>query len=410
MIQLMKATAWIIVAALLFPASLARADLSREFDRIWETAANAIYPPGKQAAFSEDKRLELKELARRATTTEQLAAVINPFLLSLNVSHTYLYDTKNPDYYFMRSLFSTRKIDAPKIRHIGMQVHKNGERYIVRSVLEGYPAQQAGLRRGDIVARVNDKPFHPVDSFNNGSLRFSIDIVRNGISARIPVVPVHESPHESFAKATANSVGILTANGLKIGYIHLWSGTDASFLATLKQAVSTTFAATDALILDLRDGFGGAWWDYLDPFFPDRSTYFRPRLDTRDGTGEELSAPPRKNQGGYRKPLVVLINEGVRSGKEALAYQFKKTGRAVLVGTATRGAFTAGKGIFADEDRDYLLYLAVGEAFLDGEKIEGLGIRPDVIMPWPLDSAGADDPQLQIALQLLQGKLTNSYE
>ena len=257
-----------------------------------------------------------------------------------------------------------------------------------------------GLRRGDVLVSVNGKPFHPFDSFNDGAQLFRINLLRNGTKARIPVNAVYESPHESFWKATANSVKRYDFNGLQIGYLHLWSGTNERFLTTLKKAVLETFVETDGLILDLRDGFGGAWWDYLDPFFADTETYFKPRLDTREGTGEETSAPPHRNDPYYQKPLVVLINEGVRSGKESLAYQFKKTQRATLVGTTTRGAFTAGKGIFADEDQQYLLYLAIGEAFLDGQKIEGIGIQPDIIVPWPLNSSAENDPQLETARQV----------
>jgi carboxyl-terminal processing protease len=99
--------------------------------------------------------------------------------------------------------------------------------------------------------------------------------------------------------------------------------------------------------------------------------------------------------------MVVLINEGVRSGKEALAYQFKKTRRALLVGTRTAGAFLAGKGFFAEEDHGYLLYLAVKDVRLDGQEIEGQGVSPDREVPYPLEKSLARDPQLAAALEHL---------
>ncbi|MBK9206168.1 MAG: hypothetical protein IPL73_27910 [Candidatus Obscuribacter sp.] len=45
----------------------------------------------------------------------------------------------------------------------------------------------------------------------------------------------------------------------------------------------------------------------------------------------------------YDKPLVVLINEGSRSGKEIIAYALQKSKRAVLVGTNTAGYVVAGR-------------------------------------------------------------------
>lgn len=96
--------------------------------------------------------------------------------------------------------------------------------------------------------------------------------------------------------------------------------------------------------------------------------------------------------------MVVLINEGVRSGKEALAYQFKKSNRATLIGTKTKGAFSAGRGIFNEEKQPYFLYLATAELLLDGNKIERSGISPTIQIPYPLQKSTATDPQLEAAL------------
>ena len=95
--------------------------------------------------------------------------------------------------------------------------------------------------------------------------------------------------------------------------------------------------------------------------------------------------------------MVVLINSGTRSGKEALAYQFLKTRRATLIGTTTAGAFTAGKGFFADRNAGYMLYLAVFEMSLDDQVIEGIGVAPHIRVPALLGV----DAQLDRALQEL---------
>ena len=111
--------------------------------------------------------------------------------------------------------------------------------------------------------------------------------------------------------------------------------------------------------------------------------------------------PQQKNNDYYSKPLVVLINEGVRSGKESLAYQFKKTSRATLVGNTTAGAFNMGLGGFSDQNKDYILYLSVGEMFLDRKQVEGIGILPDVGVDYPLTESLPSDPQLEKALQII---------
>ena len=98
-------------------------------------------------------------------------------------------------------------------------------------------------------------------------------------------------------KATSNSVRVIKQDEKNVGYLHLWSGTHEKILEALKQALNGPLAGTDALILDLRDGFGGAWHSYLDPFFEDRTGFFVPTSIDRQGRKTEnrpsLSPPIR---------------------------------------------------------------------------------------------------------------------
>ncbi len=105
--------------------------------------------------------------------------------------------------------------------------------------------------------------------------------------------------------------------------------------------------------------------------------------------------------------MVALINEGVRSGKEAIAFNLQKTKRATLVGTPTAGAFVGGKGIFADENKNYLLYLSTFEMLLDGKKIEGVSVKPDVLIEYPLEGSFTEDPQLLNAIEIAEASLTS---
>ncbi len=203
----------------------------------------------------------------------------------------------------------------------------------------------------------------------------------------------------SFQKATEKSSRLFKrVDGKRIGYVHLWSGVHPKS-ADLLQKVVTQFKSdhVDGIILDLRGGYGGAWWNHLDPFFADTSSYMEMAYQKPDGKTEVLKSPLKKNKLAYLGPMVVLINEGVRSGKEALAYQFKKTKRAWLIGEKTPGYFSTGQYFFANEPKNYIVYICVFKTQLDGTQIEGVGIQPDETVAFQ-PTGEESDSQLQAGL------------
>ncbi len=295
-------------------------------------------------------------------------------------------------------MFCTRDISLPKVNHIGSQYTIINNRFVVREVLDGYPAAIAGIRRGDVVLESDGNPFHPYHSFNPDGKNIRLRLLRNQKIVSLNIDAVNENPNYSFYKAMLHSKRIYEIKGEKIGYIHLWSGTHKNILSLFTKIIIEEFHDKDGVILDLRGGFGGTWYDYLDPFFPDRKHFFEYTWIDKMGKSV-LHKPEFKTKPSYFPgPMVVLINEGVRSGKEALAYQFKKSDRATLIGTKTKGSFSLGRGIFNKEKQPYFLYLATAELLLDGKQIEGLGISPTLQIPYPLNKILVKDPQLEAAL------------
>jgi len=190
-----------------------------------------------------------------------------------------------------------------------------------------------------------------------------------------------------FLEGMRASARVLQANGRRIGYVHVWSYAGYAYQEALERLLSEGILRdADALIWDLRDGWGGAVPEYLDLFNPRAPTM---RVTDRSG-GHEFENVK------WRKPVAMLVNGGTRSGKEVLAYGFKKYQLGEVIGTQTEGAVLAATAFLVGQG---LLLLAVDDVQVDGERLEGVGVAPTIeVQP---ASGGGDDPQLNRAVALL---------
>jgi carboxyl-terminal processing protease len=204
------------------------------------------------------------------------------------------------------------------------------------------------------------------------------------------VRPEHLRPNEAFLTAMEASARLIERDGHKIGYIHIWSYAGSQYQQQLEHELAMgALKDAEALILDLRDGWGGAQPSYLDLFNPRA-----PTMTTRNRDGSTAVANFK-----WRKPVAMLINGGTRSGKEILAQGFKTYGLGELIGTRTAGAVLAGRAFLLGDGS--LLLLAVADVRVDGQRLEGVGVTPTIDVPFPLEYAQGHDPQLTRAVEHL---------
>jgi carboxyl-terminal processing protease len=267
------------------------------------------------------------------------------------------------------------------------------EEYVVTGVLDGSPAAVAGILVGDRLKSVQGEPFRTIQSFREMEGKsLSLSYTRGNENRTTSVIPKKENILRAFLDATRKSARTYVVNGKKIGYVHLWTMGHDLFKQLLDQIVLGELHSTDGLILDLRDGFGGNPWGFSEAFFTPDVEW---QQDTR---GAKII-----RRIGYGKPMVVLTNAGTRSAKEFLAYQFKKTGRAILVGTNTAGAFLGATG-FPLKQGLYLEIPIVGLS-LDGKRLEAKGVAPDIVVEAQAPYT-EQDAQLQKAKETLLTRMT----
>ena len=111
-------------------------------------------------------------------------------------------------------------------------------------------------------------------------------------------------------------------------------------------------------------------------------------------TGRDFA---RTSPASFRRRTVWLIDGGTRSGAELLAYTIKHRDYGPLVGAQTAGAVTGGAPFLLPNGS--LLYVAVADIAIEGRRLEGVGVAPDIAVPFSLPYAAGADPQLERAIK-----------
>jgi carboxyl-terminal processing protease len=399
--------AWLLAAASSSAQETSGAfDGAGELQRVWELVNERFYRADFNGVDWPSAKEKYLPRAQAAKSWEELGPVINEMLGLLRTSHTNYYTAVDPEYYFLFGIFSTGPLaevaqqrfpdGMVQFDSLGLFTRKVDGKWFVTGVLDGSPAAVAGVHRGNEIVSLNGQPFQPVRPLQGlaakgESMRLEIQVTAEPNSRRtLELKPVTLFPNDAMLAGMEQSMRVIDHRGRKIAYVHIWSYAGKQYYERLVQELlQGSFDQADALVLDIRDGWGGASPEYLNIF-----NQRVPQLTSVDRDQQELSF---KTQ--WRKPVALLINGGSRSGKEVLAYGFRKYGIGPVVGERTGGAVSAGTAIPISENS--LLYLCVSGVRVDGEVLEGVGVAPDHEVIWPLPYATAEDPQLQKALNLM---------
>jgi carboxyl-terminal processing protease len=364
-----------------FPSYANSVSLLSVYDNVVDLTSKHFYDQTFRGLDWHKMTIEYRQRLSDSSSERQLKDTINDLLKNLKASHTEFITEDDQEYHGLRSVFSL-KIEGDQLYQCGGWYQNIDGKWFVKNVFNSTPLDQAGIVSGDEIISVNGKPFAEVKSCDTDLL---IDLSYRhhqfGPEILVKIRPEKKSVQQLLLESTSLSNRIQMVGSKRVGYFHLWSGTHDRFLESIQAAAKEMAEATDVLILDLRDGYGGAWTPYIQSFF-----------DKDLESGEKIPQI-------YSKPIYVLINDGVRSGKEYLAFLFKKEKRAKLIGSNTAGHFLGGS-LFDIVNGKYALYLAV-ENDPTGV-LEGRGVAPDIQIDQLLPYSGGKDVQLEATLELIR--------
>jgi carboxyl-terminal processing protease len=416
-------------------------DLGNLYDRVIETIEQRFF----NSALLNELDWRTRANAARpsvvaATTVEDAVRQINALLSELKTSHTRLFTPQDYEYYILPDIVGlnpnqtelmSRRFwgSGPYYPGVGIFTQEIDGHHFVDGLLEGSPAERAGLRYGDEILSVNGLPYSPILAFRGKigatvAIEFRRDVKGAPQRLNVGVVPVR--PTAAFASATAASARIIERDGSRIGYVHIWSSHESS---TFKSALArfdprnpiqnqlrtwglpivpnTVNGALpkgpDFLIVDMRGRVGGTTTvagEYLEALDAKEKSYWgNARAITRDNARLQIGAGAGPQPPPFRGRSALLIDHHTRSAAEYMAYGFKRSAFGPLLGTTTAGAVVS--GAISVMPGDLLLYVAIAGHELNGQPIEGVGVSPDHRVERPLAYAAGADPVLDAAIELL---------
>ncbi len=309
----------------------------------------------------------------------------------LDDEHTYFFD---PD-----TANIMREDMSGSFEGIGAFVRMREDgRLMIVATIPGQPAEEAGLRGGDIVLEADGVPLEGLN-INEAVLHIrgpkdtvvQLKILREGVVEPF-IVPVQRA---RIALPTVESS--LRDDG--IAYIRLYEFNSLAS-AQLRDALRELLAQNPrGLVFDLRNNPGGFLTEAVNVTsqFISESLVLTERFS--DGTEQVYEARP----GGLALdvPLAVLVNAGSASASEIVAGAVQDTGRGKLIGETT---FGKGSVQLLHELRDGSeLRVTVARWFTPNDRlIHDQGLEPDIVVEiTPEDLDAGRDPQLERAVEYL---------
>ncbi len=291
------------------------------------------------------------------------------------------------------------------------QLEGIGAELVVRSGLPtvlapipGSPAQDAGLRPGDIIVRVDGQEVRGL------TLDDIVNRVRGPRGTRVTLTVMHPGDTDlsdiAITRAQINvpNVTWTKSPGTNIAHVLISQfgerATDELVVA-LRDARSS---GATAVILDLRNDPGGLRDEAIgvaSQFLGDGHV-----LIEQDSEGKRTDFPVKPGGLGLDIPMAVLINEGSASSSEIVAGALQDHQRGKLIGATTFGTGTV-LGTFDLSDGSAVL-LGIAEWFTPkGRQIWHRGIEPDIKVALP---SGASPLIPQAERSMTAGQLLSSSD
>lgn len=286
---------------------------------------------------------------------------------------------------------------------VGIQVEQRAEHIVIVAPIPGSPAERAGLRRGDRLAKIDGQPLV------NPTLDSTIKLVRGETGSLVTLTVFRPSQNRTIdyplrrERIQLESVRLASLRPGRLGYVQITQFSERTGEEFRAALVGLEKEGLRGLIIDMRNNPGGlldAAIDVCSEFF-DRDELIAYTQGLSEDSRENFYADNGHPRRAY--PVVILVNGGTASAAEIVAGAMRDTKRAVIVGERTFGKGSVQSVI--ELDRGEGLRLTTARYYTpSGITIHEKGISPHV------EIEVSPDDESRLRVQQLRPDLEASSE